>query len=188
MPHIDNNILMFCGFAVVALFLLKLTQAPSNSAELQRLMSSGMMAMQQRDFAEAETHFERALKMLKSEKEPDVPKVVTCLTNLSQCYEESGKHKEAREVFKQIIADWDHHLRKGRPMVDIDYAATNSDLGRGTNEVAEFYINKVIPLRTSSLPPRHPDISNSYSIAARLLRKLGRNEEADQLELKAKQG
>ena len=73
-------------------------------------------------------------------------------------------------------------------MVDIDFAATHTDFGRGTNDVADFYLKKVIPQRERTLPRGHSDLINSYVIAGRLLRKLGRNQEAQLVEMKSGRG
>lgn len=148
-------------------------------------MTAGMFDLHANNYHEAEYKLERALHMMRRQKSPDIPRLVSCLVNLSVCYERNGKLKEAGGVFPLVIKGWTQHMKRGGSMVDIDYAATHSDFGRGTHEVAEFYLKKVIPMRERKFPKGHHDISNSYVIAARLLRKLGRNEEADELKAKA---
>ena len=187
MPHIEPTLIVFAVLCVVGFALWRATQGGSNAGEIERSVTAGMFAAQSNQWPEAQTHLEHALLLMEREKTLDIPKMVSCMLRLAECYERTGLQREAAQIFPAVLKTWEHYMvQPGASMVDIDFAATHSDFGRGTNDVANFYLTKVIPFRERKLPKGHPDTLNSYVIAVRLLRKLGRNGEADKLEAKTR--
>ena len=166
--------------------LWKISQKGAGS-NADNLLRSGIQSVQQRNFVEGQLDLERALKILNSESRPDIPKIVSCLANLGQCYENIGDHQSAREAFSQVTKNWETYVqRKDAQLADIDYAALNTDFGSGTQDICDFYMQVMMPFREQTLGARHPDTLTSYKIAAHLLTKLGRAGEAEQMELKGK--
>lgn len=178
--------LAFVGFSALSFVLWKISQNGANSSG-DDLLKSGMLCVQQRNFVEGQLQLERALKLLNAQSRPDIPKVVSCLANLGQCYESNGDHQAAREAFSQVTKNWESYVqRKDAQLADIDYAALNSNFGSGTQDICDFYMQVMIPFREQSLGLRHPDTLASYKIAAHLLSKLGRTQESEIFELKGK--
>lgn len=179
-------LIAFVGFSVLSFVLWKVLQKGTGS-NADGLLRSGILAVQQRKFVEGQLDLEPALKILNSESRPDIPKIVSCLANLGQCYENMGDHQAARDAFSQVTKNWETYVqRKDAQLADIDYAALNSDFGSGTQDICDFYMQIMIPFREQTLGARHPDTLASYKITAHLLAKLGRTSEAEQFELKGK--
>jgi tetratricopeptide (TPR) repeat protein len=185
MPHIDLQFIALAVSVAIALGLLFVwnKSGSASSQGVSDLIAKAIRMKEQQQFVEAQLAFERALKELSAQKRPDVNSTVTCLTNLAQIYEREGKAQEARQVFQQVLRNWEVYIQqKGASLMDIDYALTNNDFGRGTQDIAQFYVSKVLPMRQQTLPAGHPEIAASRTIAARLLRRVGRTKEAEALE------
>ncbi len=180
---IDIQLIVGVVITVGAVILWLVWSRGNAGGSVDALVAQGLLHKQRNDFIEAELDLERALKMLQSASKPDISKTVTCMVNLAQCYEKNGKFKESRDLFQTVLKQWEALLRAkcSSALIDIDYAVTNSDFGKGTGAVEEFY-EKVVDFKEKSLGQLHPDVSNSLIILARLKRKMGKNAEADHLQ------
>lgn len=151
------------------------------------LLTNGLLKKQAGDFSEAEYLLKRALATFESEKKPDFAKRCTCLVHLANCYEKSGSYTEARQLYEKLCSLWLSVISKDDPDVflDIDYLASTADFGSGTNEIADCY-GAIVEAKKQVFGPKHPDVANSLLIHSRLLARLGRKDEAEKLELEAK--
>jgi len=186
MPQIDLQVILLVGVSVLALVLWvvwnKGGQAPADD-----LLAQGIRQVQQNDFIQGALTLERAVAALERDPKSDVSKMVSAMTYLAKCYERTARYSDADQLFKRVISHWGNRLERGdaAALVDIDYAVTNTDFGRGALDIADFYVTKVIPFRQKHLPNTHADVTNSYAIGARLLRVVGRKEEAAAIEAQA---
>jgi len=172
----------------VAVVYMKQSSGPSQS-QIRSLIEQGIRFEHQNNLVEAQMNLERALTALGESKKPDLQMQVTCFIHLGNVYERAGQPDKAKEVFKLAVANWANELRSGRlTVVDIDYAMTNMDFGRGTVDVVEFYVDNIITMREKSMPKGHHDLDNSYKIGANLLRKAGYTQEADLLLQRGREG
>jgi tetratricopeptide (TPR) repeat protein len=161
----------------------------ASPAQIRQLIEQGLRYEAQNDYIEAQLTLERALKQLETQRRPDLQQHVSVLVHLGNCYERLGKPELAREVFGGAIASWAKALREQKlELIDVDYAVTNLNFGRGTLDVCEFYVDNIVTLRERALPKGHPDLDMSYKIGANLLRKSGYIKEAELLEERGRNG
>jgi hypothetical protein len=82
-----------------------------------------------------------------------------------------------------LIELWTAAISKDNPEVylDIDFLASTANFGAGTPDVTDCYA-KIIEAKKRVFGQNHPDVGNSLKIYALLLRRLGREAEAQQAE------
>lgn len=150
------------------------------------LMQQALLHKQNNDYVQAEIQLEKALHAMESESQPDLSRMVSCLVHLAEVYEKQGKPEKASAAFNKVLRQWQRQLSSNQlSTVDIDYAVSNMDFGRGTYDVAVWYVDNIVAARERSLPAGHTDIRNSQLLGARLLRKAGYKQEADLLEARS---
>jgi tetratricopeptide (TPR) repeat protein len=150
------------------------------------LLTSALLRKQTGNYSEAERLIEEAVKVLQSERKPDFARYSSCLTHLAECYSKQGKFAEARETYDKLVTAWTEAIGKDDPdiFLDIDYLASTADFGSGTTDVADCYAT-IIESKKQVFGASHPDIANSLLIYSRLLLKLGRRQESEQIEAEA---
>lgn len=184
MPAVDIQIIIGVVLSAAAIIgWIAWAKGGGGSSNIDALMQQGLLHKQQNNFVEAEISLERALKLLEGANKPDISRTVTCMVNLAQCYEKNNKFKESRDLFQTVFRHWESLLRSNSAgaLIDIDYAVTNSDFGKGTGAVEQFY-ERVVDYKEKALGQLHPDVTNSLIILAQLKRKTGKNTEAAHLD------
>ncbi len=166
---------------------MKMT-AGSSEKEVDQVLSSGLLYKSKGDHVQAEVYFEQVLSNLDKVVNPDMARLSSCLVNLAEVQEQLGKPQDAKRTRQQALDAWNHVLEQGRldQLIDIDYACLSANFGPSTKEFADFY-ERVLAFREKALPPGHSDFINTIVIYSRLLRQLGENEVADQLDAKAQE-
>lgn len=185
----DPNTIILVGTSILAVgvYIVWSRSGSGGSAQADMLLSAGLLHKSRQEYVEAEMKLEKALSEFEADRQADMGKMVSCLVNLASVYEHTNKPEQARQAFKRVLAHWQKQLAGNQlTVIDIDYAVSNMDFGRGTYDVAEFYIDNIVTLRERTLPERHPDRNNSYKIGAILLRKAGYTAEATELEDRGK--
>lgn len=184
--------LVICGVVLVTAMLIVYMRTSSSGAspsQIRTAIERGLRQEQTQQYLEASLELESALKMIAESPKTDLSQEVTCLVHLGNCYERMGQPDKASEVFKRALRNWEQQLRQNKLQpIDIDFAMTNLDFGRGTLDVAEFYVDNIIMRRERNYPKGHPDLDNSYKIGANLLRKSGYKKEAELLEQRGREG
>lgn len=156
---------------------------PSATGLADDLIAKGLLFEQQNNLVEARIALERALEAMEASNSSELQQQVTCCVHLGNIYERLGEPKEAAEKFKRVLKNWTALLKANQlAFIDVDFAVTNLDFGRGTLDVAEWYVDNIIVYREQLLPKGHADLIMSYKIGANLLRKSGYTQEADLLE------
>lgn len=188
----NDPIIIGAAVFTTAMLVIYMRTAGSGGASPMQIRSAiekGLLLEQQQRWQEASLTLEDAMKMLRESRKPDLSQEVTCCVHLGNIYERLDEPQKAARVFQQAVADWKQLLqqRKLEP-IDIDYAMTNLDFGRGTLTVTEFYVDNIITMRERTFPPGSPDLKNSYSIGANLLRRAGYLKEAELLERRGVEG
>ena len=177
------------GSIVVVVLMLLLTRRGESNVNRNLVdsnISKGLLFEERKDYVQAKLALEAALKGLESGK-PDMGQQITCCVHLGHVYEALGQPEQARVQFEQVLKTWRQQLdKKSINLVDIDYAVTNLDFGRGTAYVAEFYVDSIVAMKEKQFPKGHQDLQTSYKIGAMLLRKAGFKEEANLLEERGK--
>jgi tetratricopeptide (TPR) repeat protein len=150
------------------------------------LLTNALLRKQTSNYPEAERLLVDAVKVLDAEKTPDFARQTSCLTHLADCYAKQGKFAESRETYEKLTNTWMAAIKKDDPdvFIDIDYLASTADFGSGTNDIADCYV-VIIDAKKQLFGANHPDIATSLMIYSRLLTKLGRRQEAQQIEADA---
>jgi tetratricopeptide (TPR) repeat protein len=96
---------------------------PNNAREddlsrLDNLISVGIMAMQQHDYAQAEKFFLQARTL--AEKEPDKRILTTVLSKLASIYEQTTRNAEAEDTYKKTIAIREEYFGPTDPRLATD--------------------------------------------------------------------
>jgi tetratricopeptide (TPR) repeat protein len=175
--------------AMLIIYIRTSGSAGASPMQIRQAIEKGLLLEQQQRWKEASLVLEDAVKMLRASAKPDLSQEVTCCVHLGNIYERLDEPEKARGVFDRAVADWKQLLqqRKLEP-IDIDYAVTNLDFGRGTLAVAEFYVDNIITMREREFPPGSADLKNCYTIGANLLRRAGYLKEAELLERRGLEG
>lgn len=175
--------------AMLVIYIRTTSSSGASPAQIRAAIERGLLLEHQQQWKEASLTLEDALKMLRESGKPDLAQEVTCCVHLGNLYERLDEPQKAARVFQRAVEDWKQLLqqRKLGP-IDIDYAMTNLDFGRGTLTVAEFYVDNIITLREREYPPGSADLKNCYAIGANLLRRAGYGKEAELLERRGVEG
>jgi len=156
------------------------------SSEADNLFTTALLKKQSGSLSEAEYYLQRALTEFESERTPDFGKMCTCVVELAECQSRSEKYAESRQLYAKLIELWTAAISKDNPemYLDIDYLASTANFGAGTADVTDCYA-KIIEAKKRVFGHNHPDVANSLKIYALLLKRLGREEEANQAQTEA---
>jgi len=154
--------------------------------KVEDLLTNALLRKQTGNYPEAVRLLEDAVKLQDHEKKPDFGRQTSCLVHLADCYAKQGKYAESRQTYEKLTSIWTAATSKDDPDVflEIDYLASTADFGSGTNDITDCYAG-IIDAKKQAFGANHPDIANSLLIYSRLLMKLGRRQEAEQIEADA---
>jgi tetratricopeptide (TPR) repeat protein len=177
---------LYVAFFVILLLIMAVLVPKAlkgQTSEADGLLTTALLKKQIGSYSEAEYYFQRALDAFENEGVPDFAKMCTCLMQLAECQTRSAKYEEARNLYAKLIDLWNAAISKDNPEVflDIDYLASTGEFAAGTNDVTECYA-KIIDAKKRVFGENHPDVANSLKIYAILLRRLGRESDAQQAE------
>lgn len=138
-------------------------------------------------FEQAELLFQQALALLERVKGPDHPDVATSLNNLARTYADQGKLEQAEPLFQRALmlreqAFGAHHLKVATTLhglAKLSYAQDNF------SKAAELF-QRTLTIREQNLGPQHPEVASTLREYARVLHDLGREDEAIQVEERAR--
>jgi tetratricopeptide (TPR) repeat protein/DNA-binding transcriptional regulator YiaG len=147
------------------------------------LNNLGLLYNKQGKFAEAEMHFKRALAIREKVRGPEHPEVAYCLTNLAELYQKQGKFDEIESLCQRALS-----------IISASLGTEHPDMRYGLNNLAAFYkakgeyaraeplYQKALAIMQKTLGPEHPDTARVLWWYADLIKKLGREDEASELE------
>jgi tetratricopeptide (TPR) repeat protein len=180
---IDPLYLVFFVVLLLIMAVLVPKALRGQTSEADSLFTTALLKKQSGSLSEAEYYLQRALSAFESEKSPDFGKMCGCLVVLAECLSRSEKYEESRQLYAKLIDLWNSGISKDNPEIylDIDYLASTANFGAGTSEVADCYA-KIIQAKKRVFGQNHPDVANSLKIYALLLRRLGREADAQEAE------
>ncbi len=137
----------------------------------------------QEKFTEAEMHLKRALAIREKVRGPEHPEVAYCLTNLAELYQKQGKFDEIESLCQRALSIISASLGTEHP--NMMYGLNNLAAfykARGEYARAEPLYQQALAIMQKTLGPEHPDTARVLWWYADLLKKLGREDEASELE------
>ncbi|HEY9677403.1 MAG TPA: tetratricopeptide repeat protein [Drouetiella sp.] len=176
---IDPLYIIFFIFLIAIMIAFVPKAMRSKISDADSLLANALVKKQTGSMTEAEYFLQQALAAYEKEKTPDLGKMWSCYVHLAELQTKLGKYADARALYSRLIESWNDEIHKDNPeaYLDIDYLASTAEFGAGTHEVAECYA-RIIDAKRRVFGNNHPDVANSLKIYARLLHRLGRNEDA----------
>lgn len=133
--------------------------------------------------AEAEPLLQRSLAIWQKVFGPEHPNVAQSLNLLAVLYNAQGKYEEAERLFQQALAIWEAAWEKN-PEASHGFTAMN---GMSFNHAMLFMLyERWLPIAEKALGSEHPDVAQILENYAALLRKMRHEDEAEEMELRAK--
>ena len=156
-------------------------------SEVRSMIESALLSRRSGDLPQAEMQYERALSLLDKSGEPDQALLCCTLKGMAEILERNGKFVQAKAHRDRLVEIWNRALSQKQDdfLIEIDFMCLDSEFGASTKEVADYY-ERVLAYREKTTPPTSTVFNNTIVIYSRLLRRLGENEIADQLEEHAK--
>jgi tetratricopeptide (TPR) repeat protein len=147
------------------------------------LTSLGILYAEQGKYDEAESLYQRALRIREQTLGPDHPQVAYPLNGLAILYYMQGKYAEAEPLYQRALRIREQTLGPDHPQVAYPLIGlANLYYMQGEYVEAEPLYQRALRIREQALGPDHPltrEVVRNYAI---LLRKVGRESEATQLE------
>ncbi len=157
---------------------------PDHSDVAHPLNSLAALYKEQGKYAEAEPLYQRALRIWEQALGPDDQLVAYPLNNLANLYYEQGKYAEAEPLYQRALRIWEQAL--GADHSDVAYPLTGlAALYYMQNKYAEAepLYQRALHIWEQALGPDHPYTREVVRNYADLLRKMGRETEASELEV-----
>ena len=153
---------------------------PSTADTLHEL---GRVNLDQGRYPEAEQYFQQALHISQQVLPANHPSIADTLSALGSLYLDQGKYPEAEQYYQQALHIYQQMLPANHPSI----ANTLHELGRvNLNQArypeAEQYFQQALHISQQALPANHPDTAITLKNYASLLRQMGREKEALQME------
>lgn len=182
-----NSIVIVLAVVLVAVVaVLLFSRRKVDTAALQRQLSDAHIARQRGDHEQAEILYKRAIETIESGSEKDESLLCTALNGRAESLERVGKRSEAEQLRTRMVSIFQSAIDKRRDefLMDIDYLCTNAEFGSSTSEVANFY-ERLLAYREKTVPQTSDVFINTVTIYSRLLRSLGEQSMADELDAHA---
>ncbi len=169
-----------------ALAIREKALGPDHPAVAGTLTNLAILYQKEDRHAAAEPLYERALAIREKALGPEHPDVARGLNNLAFVYRHQGRYDEAEPLYERALAMLEN--ARGLEHPDVAYPI------RGLAEVyagqrryaeAEAFYRRALAIWEQALGPDHPTVKETLRGFAKLLRVLGRDDEAAQLEARA---
>ncbi len=133
--------------------------------------------------AEAEPLLQRSLAIWQKVFGLEHPNVAQSLSLLAVLYNAQEKYEEAERLFQQALAIWEAVWEKN-PEASHGFTAMN---GMSFNLAMLFMLyERWLPIAEKALGSEHPNVAQVLENYAALLRKMRREDEAEEMEVRAK--
>lgn len=136
--------------------------------------------------AEAENHYQRALRLRRQHLGPDHPSVGYSLSNLALLYRRQERFEDAEVMLLQALEVWEAALGPEHPDVGFalnNLALTYAELGRHSDGIP--YSQRALSINEARLGSAHPSVASSLNILAIMYGGAGRAALAEPLHLRA---
>jgi CHAT domain-containing protein len=138
------------------------------------------------NYAEIESLYKRALRIMKSELGESAPGYAAALNNLAVFYHRQGRYDEAKSRYKKAL---DINREQAQPqqskIAQILKNSAEIEHDEGHYDVAEALYREALNLTISARGNTHTDVAETQSEFARLLKDRNRPDEAEPLALQA---
>jgi tetratricopeptide (TPR) repeat protein len=168
-----------------ALDLWEKALGPDHPLVAAGLGNLGLLSFAQERYDEALTLLQQALSIREKALGPDHPDVALTLSNLSEVYRRQGDYKKAFPLIERALAIDQRTLGPDHPDVSIDLS------NLAALYKAEGQYEQALPLLQQALTileqkaPDHPNMAGYLKGMAEMLNKLGRSDEAAEMEARA---
>jgi non-specific serine/threonine protein kinase/serine/threonine-protein kinase len=167
-----------------ALGIFEKRLGPKHPSVASTLNNLANLKKAQNDDVGAEVYFRRALEIREHTLGPDHPDVAWTVADLGVLYRDRGDYEAAEPLFRRALASFE------RLKQDDGVAWTLNDLGilftrRQEYATAENYFKRALATFEVALGASHPDLADCLQSYAALLRKMGRDTEAGELDARA---
>jgi tetratricopeptide (TPR) repeat protein len=146
-------------------------------------------------YAEAESLYERLLKIIEKDLDPDVvnylwSEYTICQNNLAELYRVQGKYAEAESLYERSLKIIEKDLDPRFPDVVhplwLEYSICQNNLAelyrvQGKYAEAESLYERSLKIRENVFGPEHPDVAQSLNNLAILYNDQGKYAEAERL-------
>ena len=139
------------------------------------------------DYTAAEEMYRKALAIQEKVLGSDHPMVAVTINNIGELLMETGDHDEAGPLFERARRDWEKKLGPDHPYVaySLHNLAKLASI-RGDYERADRNFRDAQQIWEKKVGPDHPDMAENLEHHAGLLHKMGRHQEAANLEDRVK--
>ena len=181
-----NSIIIVLALVLVSVLCILLLRRKVDPAALQRQLGDAHIARQRGDHEQAEMLYKRAIETIDSSSDKEESLLCSALNGRAESLDRVGKRAEAEQLRTRMVSIFQSAIDKRRDefLMDIDYLCTNAEFGSSTSEVANFY-EKLLAYREKTVPQTSDVFINTVTIYSRLLRTLGEQSMADELDAHA---
>lgn len=127
---------------------------------------------------EAQDHYGRALAIKRDALGDDHPEVALTLNSLGLMARERGEGVAAREHWERAWAIFSTHAHGDAALVAFNLALLDADEARWS--IAIVHVDRAIAIDSERIGPRSKRVGSQHALRSRVLRELGRGDEADE--------
>jgi tetratricopeptide (TPR) repeat protein len=177
------NRIRFVALLVALLGTLLFLNNQFNQPETwESINGKGLSAFHESNYAEAEQHFIKAVKLGKTFSSDD-HRLNFSLNQLAEIYRIQSKFAEAEQVLKQLLESY--KIKFGPSHINVALTLNNlaaNSRTQGKFEDAEILLKQALKIIENSLGAEHPIVGNLLEHYAHLLRQANRTTEAEEIE------
>jgi tetratricopeptide (TPR) repeat protein len=169
------------------LAIVEKVRGPEHPDVAASLNNLAWLYQEQAKDAEAEAFYQRALAIREKALGPEHPDVAASLNNLAWLYHDRGKHAEIEPLYRRALAILEKVLGAEHP--DVGHSLHNLAglySSQGKYAGAEPLYQRSLAILEKTLGPEHSTVADGLEDYAELLRKTGRDNEAAEMEARAR--
>ncbi len=153
-----------------------------NQELLKVLRKAADYLRERAQYEQAESLYQRALRIWKQPLGPEHPQVAHALFGLASLYSEQGKYEQAEPLYQRALHIWEQplgpeHPEMARPLNGL----ANLYSGQGKYEQAEPLYQRALAIDEQAYGPQHPDVAYPLYNLANLYVAQGKYEQAEPL-------